>query len=180
MKVTKTYSLNAELAQKFDEETPSRKTSQELENAMRQYLGEQDHSENSYLFDSIELTDNQDQLLDMILQKDLPKLAESNDDMMKMSDVVKSAKSRGIYANTGSAKNAVKSFGSNENIPFIRQGSKLAPMKVSCECGSVCLVTVLVKNGGECPKCCDQIIDPGRLTGNLKSGDYDYQKPGFL
>lgn len=147
--VQRTYSIDNKIAEKFEEQTPSRKTSHKLEELMAEYIDEEASVETPQQ-KLPDLTPAQEQLLDTIHEYDLYKSP-----LPKINKMVQGEK--GVYSSKKRFKNGINSLAAK--YPLRIEKGDLKPNQVECEsCDASQPFSLLVKEGGNCGNCGDKIF----------------------
>ena len=151
-KTIKTYSLDAEIAENFKEQTESGKTSQKLEELMAEYLDEDMEQNLSPIkMPCQDLTKNRKKLLKTMVEEDLFKI--------KRSKVFKKVRSEGLYSGDSGSyhfKQAMKALINDRNIPVELKNDKIVPRPFTCMndgCDRKIVLSQLQKNSLECWGC---------------------------
>lgn len=151
--VIKTYSLDKEIAEKFSEQTPKQKTSQELEKLMADYIDEdmQDKKQPIKFLDRDVVSDKRRKLVETIVEKDYWRKTGPQ--------IFKKLKSQGEYqGDSGSYhfKQAIKFLETLDGSGVVREKRKIVPEQFICRedgCDAKISLKVLSKNDMVCPKC---------------------------
>lgn len=150
-KTVKTYSLDSDIAEKFAEQTPSRKTSEKLEELMADYIDEEAEKDPVFeLWDKDLMSKKRNKFCNLILES-----LDGRQAVIK-SKLTKKARNAGIYSQKSHIKDAIKFMIRSEEIPLRSEGRKLIDEDFLCradECTSVLTPSMLMKQGRECPKC---------------------------
>jgi len=156
MKTTKTYTIDIDIAQKFKDQTPPRKTSQKLEELMKQHLEESGLD----LEDNIEETENFENPIDLKHLTDKQKklfytIYENNYFGKNKAAIQKKAVNKhGVYSRTRNFKEGIKALTKSEDVPLTFKSSKVVSDKVRCpRCEIKHHLAVLSNNDGVCPSC---------------------------
>lgn len=149
-----TYSIDEEIAQKFKNQTPERKTSARLEELMADYIQEDSQKlrEDVKLLDRDKVTPKRRQLFKKILEKDLDNLPDSK--------IRKALHKHSLYTGDSGKhhyREAVKFMIREDDVPLTKDyGGNLVFESKECmdeDCDSEFSVKVLKKNDMECPAC---------------------------
>lgn len=149
----RTYSIDEEIAEKFKNQTPKQKTSQELEKLMAEYIDE-NASEKK---EPIKILDR-----DLVSKRrrDLVKAMTENGWFYRTgSQIMKKCRSEGLYQGKTAQhhfREARKFLLNCDEVPIVREGSKLIPDEFICRedgCEAYITLPALDSNDMECPKC---------------------------
>lgn len=153
-----TYSLPDELAEKFKNNTPERKTSKKLREIMREYLEDKDvevedqENPNEGLVNPIDLsslTNKQKKLFKTIYENAYFGLNKA-----KMR--TKAVKNHGVYSRTRSYREGIDTLVKNDSVPIVFKGGKIVSQQIDCpKCGSDSTLEEIKDEDGDCPWCTD-------------------------
>jgi hypothetical protein len=151
--VIKTYSIDKEIAEKFTEQTPDQKTSQELENLMAEYIDEdlEERKQPIKLLDPNVVTQARQKLVKQLIEQDLFG--------KKKATVLNKMKSAGAYTGDSGKyhfKNAVKFLSKLDDAPITTEKGKIVAEPFECrdeECEANLTLPGVAKNEMKCPKC---------------------------
>ena len=151
-KTIKTYSLDAEIAENFKEQTESGKTSQKLEELMAEYLdGDMEQNLSPLKLPGQDLTKKRKDLLQTVFENELFK--------MTRPQIAKKVKSEGLYTGDSGPyhfKQAMKALLNDEDIPVKLKNDKLVASPFNCMnegCGRKLTISSLARNDYECQGC---------------------------
>jgi len=133
--------LDEELWQKAKRHYGSRKTSEAIENLIREDLPDTEPDKTVKIGDISKLTEPRKQLLQ--------RLIEIGNFPYSKVRINKIAKLNGIYTSSKYVRKAVEVFNKNHQIPFTMSGGKLDWQEISCECDA----KVYPNASDECPNC---------------------------
>lgn len=150
-KTIKTYSLNAEIAEKFDEQTSSGKTSQKVEELMADFI-DQDMEENlePLKIPGQDLTKKRKKLLKIIVEEDYFKKTRPQ--------ICKKVRKEGVYTGDSGSyhfRQAIKALIHDESVPVELKNDKLVPTAFNCMnegCERDIVLNVLARDY-ECSSC---------------------------
>jgi len=149
----RTYSIDEEIAEKFKNQTPKQKTSQELEKLMADYIDE-DASKKK---EPIKILDR-----DLVSKRrrDLVKAMTENGWFCKTgSQIMKKCRSEGLYQGKTAKHHfseAKKFLVNCDEVPIVREGSKLVGEKFTCkddDCDALTSLPGLEYNDMRCEVC---------------------------
>jgi len=145
-----TFSLNDETAKKFKNETPKQETSAVLEQLMKDYLDEQPEKEIILDLKKLNLSDSQQQLLDMLIEEKISKKNTNN--------LFSACRKKNIYGRSHHFGEGLSSIVNNEEIPYKLENDVIISKDVDCSCGSSQAFVALVKNDFSCFNCGKKIV----------------------
>ena len=144
MKVQKTYTIQPEIAEKFSEQTPARKTSEELEKLMEKYIDQEIETEEpTYnVLENSYLTDKQQKLLEFIYQNNL---------FGKKTSAIKQkiSSEEGIYGRGWQFKEGINSVVKKSNLE-LEKSRVIAPDFECPSCGGTTNLSEISDLDGEC------------------------------
>ena len=151
-----TFSIDDNIKQKFKQNTPERKTSQELQKLMEEYLKnkeveiEETKSQDLGFENPIDirhLTDKQKKLFYCIYRNNY--FGKNKASIQK-----KAVNKHGVYSRTRSYKEGIQALAKSDDVPIAFKGSDVIAQDFECpKCGSSTNLSEVIDYNGECFWC---------------------------